>query len=180
MTATIADITVLQDGAPTEQGIRLMELVHEASGMGCWHKFVPNVCWYDFLCCDKCDMTSPDEKDVLQTGDFAEPNPAYLTSLDAYRDVWEHLEIEDGKFRYKWTDYEEFLLMLASDTKRGVISFITIKPQHHLEALARVLEVSCSNCEGVWGRMENRINLERCFTCKGKGRMTVLDKWVSE
>lgn len=148
------------DGKPTEAGEKLMELVHEAAGMGCYHKLKlvtdSKGASKGYMRCCKCYGNDYERK--IRT------NPAYLTSLDAYCPVWGKLEDKSNQ-KLKYAAY----LNHANETTWPWEA----QPYHHLEALARTLTVECKKCNN------NEVLTKDCPACQPNGDcvITVLQAW---
>jgi len=166
--------TEVYTDAPTPEGERLMELVHEAAGMGCWHGRLDDVC--PVCSCKQC---------IYKPGDYrcvdAEhcPKPAYLTSLDVLRPIWNKMLVSDGA---------KAATHLADIMGKGWLNIIMAQPHHHLEALARTLTVECpdDDCEDGEIHYDDPMSdyggttPTTCPTCSGTGQITVLDAWERE
>lgn len=185
MTLSIQNIPVYDNGI-TEAGEDLMRRVHEAAGMGCWHKNITRHAYGKGLLkkyveggwsarCNDCGQWGhTDNNDDI-------PNPAYLTSLDAYRLIWENLDpaLKEG-YQYK----------LNTFIYDGPVKWEwEAQPHHHLEALARTLTVECPEIDCVNGIQFNHEaidppgmgkHINNCPTCNGKGVITVLQAWEGE
>jgi len=143
--------TEVYTDAPTPEGERLMELVHEAAfgnGQSCvWHKWEQTV--RHIYECQVCG-------NIRQTKGTPPSNPAYLTSLDAYRPIWEKMGHE-----YKLKLGE---ILHVYGWAKSNLAMWELKPHHHLEALARTLTVPCV-CQG-------QVEIT-CPTCK---KVVLMDK----
>lgn len=198
-------IIVTSNGQATPQGERLMELCHQAAGMGCWHNVIHDTNHtiqgrpYSCASCNKRVLCSTELN-----------NPAYLTSLD----VVQALEVAVYEMGL-WKDYEHSLIGYYEDTfiipycgkckdasgnwhtgeggepikagkcsawHTGAISFLRVPAYVRLWRLARVLTVECPEhyCEqGVIQRLDPNQDTQ-CVACSGTGRISVLDQWLKE
>jgi hypothetical protein len=113
-----------------EAGIRACQLVYEKLTGKCWHDDIHTVDDDRIALCGKCG-----EQVVSEFNEHA--NPPLLTSLDAWRPLWEGLSTEQkdtiddilGKnmdYYYSWE----------------------AQPHHHLEAALRTLDEECPECHG--------------------------------
>ena len=155
----IVDIDVItKHDVPTKAGIDLMRMVHEGMDMGCWHKHGGTRTHKEnarihIAICGKC------KGDKLI-------NPSYLTSLDAWRPVWDKMTEEQlGKY----TD-----TIITIDGRENIFSW-QMYPHHHLEALASVLEVECW-CKGDTFPIGGG-HMVPCPECKGTGKRKLIDVW---
>lgn len=115
----------------------------------------------------------------------------YFISLDAYRDIWGKLSHRQ-QFSYaqvlsQLTDnYDcdtcEEQLCVAEVEPCIQADTLFAEPHHHLEALARILQMNCPECNGhgrlpITPRGELPSDHDRdCPHCE-KGKVTVLDAW---
>ena len=122
----------LDNGVPTPAGERAMELVYEALTGECWHG-------EGLIRCPKCGAY-----DGFQIDPDGSPcNLALLTSLDAWRPLWERMS-QDHKLTNRFRDKLE---------RYAPLNFWLAQPHHHLEVALRTLEVECPDCGGE-GRID--------------------------
>ena len=182
---TFKDI-VLKDGQPTEQGIRAMEMVCKALSIE-WHKWIETTFrsptgWYKHICLCGFWYKTKGSDSPWHVGHHPVDNPALLTSLDAWRPLWDKL-IEIGLDRY----YSGTLLQEVATTEGGRFLWCAY-PHHHLEAALMTLEDTCPDCEGC-GEIEHDTGgvnpwgdpitaLQPC-TCND-GKRTLYELWKRE
>lgn len=175
MTTKIANTTVLVDGHPTKAGKRLMELCHEAAGMGCWHDW--NYDNRPYICKHGCGTEWHNGIDISHA--YSKAHPAYLKSLDSFRPIWEKIEQAASEIGPMLPLYQEYVDTLKEIVRRCAFP----QPYHHLEALAITLAVECGCDYGLERNPPGSLYINTggtCPTCSGTGCISVLDQWTQE
>jgi len=173
---------VLKDGVVTEAGMRAMELVYEALTGECWHRDVKRhelekrafggYPIYEIgIQCACGDAVYSEKAFNIHLG----MNPTLLTSLDAWRPLWERMDVEQK------ITHQKNLTLIWCDNPVEVFYWETT-PHHHLEAALRTLEVECPECEGTGNSYsKTRDVTKRHIPCTcTNGKITLMDKWEKE
>ena len=135
--------------ANPKAGERAMEPVYEKLTGECWHE-ASGMIWI----CGKC------KTDVGWNGSMRDSvavetlNPPLLTSLDAWRPLWEIIKQWPHEKVQLWLDSLEIAVLghtIDIATEGDVLQVVLAKPHHHLEAALRTLEGEYPECGRRYG-----------------------------
>jgi hypothetical protein len=171
----IEGIDALDGSTPTEQGVDLMRMIHEGMDMGCWHLWGreprDGTPWHNHWCCKNCESL---EQSFMQNPHEWRDNPSYLTSLDALRPLWDKMSGE------QWGKFQNELHRVISNELNNTVVIEPIRiphPHHHVEALARCIEVECPECDGGGQVLNELESASGCPSCSGTGKRTIISIW---
>ena len=162
---TFQEIT-LDKGQPTPAGDLAMELAFEKLTGGCWHRFPINSTFDHLICRGECGTKTKNsvERQALVNG-----NPPLLTSLDAWRPLWEGMS---------WSSHILHANALGKVMDNNPFIW-KAQPHHHLLASLRTLEDTCDKCEGRgWHEVcLDGITPEQEYCTCNNGKVSLMTIW---